>query len=61
MAKPEAMDLAVVLVALGKRSEALATLGRAWREMPHEFPLIADARFDPVRTDGRFRRYLKPA
>jgi DNA-binding winged helix-turn-helix (wHTH) protein/Flp pilus assembly protein TadD len=61
MGKAGATDLAVVLVALGNRSEALAMLGRAWREMPGDFPLIADARFDPVRADGRFRRYLKPA
>jgi DNA-binding winged helix-turn-helix (wHTH) protein/Flp pilus assembly protein TadD len=59
MGKADPMDVAVVLVALGQRSEALAMLGRAWRQMPDAFPLVPDARLDPVRGDGRFRKYFK--
>ena len=59
MGRADAMDLAVVLVALGNRSEALATLGRAWHQMPDAFPLVPDARLDPVRSDGRFRKFFK--
>ncbi|HEX5273999.1 MAG TPA: tetratricopeptide repeat protein [Candidatus Rubrimentiphilum sp.] len=59
MGKPGAMDMAVVFVALGNRSEALATLGRAQKQMPSEFPVIPDERLDVVRTDIRFRKYLK--
>jgi len=43
MGRADAMDLAVVFVALGHRSEALAMLGRAWRQMPDAFPLVPDA------------------
>lgn len=57
--RAEAMDLAVAFVALGHRSEALAMLGRAWRAMPKAFPLVPDARLDPVRRDSRFRKYFK--
>ncbi len=54
-----AMDLAVAFVALGHRTEALAMLGRAWRQMPDAFPMVPDARLDAVRGDKRFRRYFK--
>ena len=59
MGKADPLDVAVVLVAMGNRSEALATLGRASRQMPGAFPLVADARLDPIRGDGRFRRFFK--
>ncbi len=59
MGRAGAMDMAVVFVALGQRSEALATLGRARRLMPADFPLVPDARLDVVRGDSRFRKYLK--
>jgi DNA-binding winged helix-turn-helix (wHTH) protein/Flp pilus assembly protein TadD len=59
MAKADPMDLAIVFVALGQRSEALATLGRASRQMPGAFPLVPDVRLDPVRGDGRFRKFFK--
>ncbi len=57
--KADPLDVAVVLVAMGNRSEALATLGRAWRKMPSAFPLVPDVRLDVVRGDSRFRKYLK--
>jgi len=59
MGRAGAMDMAVVFVALGQRSEALATLGRARRLMPGDFPLVPDARLDVVRGDSRFKKYLK--
>ncbi len=59
MGKADAMDLAVAFIALGQRVEALAMLGRAWRQMPSAFPLVPDSRLDAILGDRRFRKYFK--
>jgi DNA-binding winged helix-turn-helix (wHTH) protein/predicted TPR repeat methyltransferase len=50
-------DLAVALIALNRRSDALATLKRVAPKDAVRFAL--DPRFDPVRGDPRFKKYLK--
>ena len=49
-------DVALALIALNRRGDALAMLKSAG---PNAGRMAIDPRFDAVRGDRRFRKYLK--
>lgn len=57
MAAPDSGDLVAALIALHRRSDALAALRQA--KVKGAVGLALDPRLDPVRGDRRFRKYLK--
>lgn len=58
MQRAEAPDLAAALVALGRTGPALDVIRQIARDIG-EYPILAlDPRWDPVRHDPRFSRYL---
>jgi DNA-binding winged helix-turn-helix (wHTH) protein/Tfp pilus assembly protein PilF len=56
-------DLVLALIALNRRSDALAALRRSTYKTAFKgsVGLALDPRLDPVRGDSRFRKYFKPA